>query len=234
VGALREDGHQVQLRTNLSALDEPGHEDLPGFLRGHEVRLAASLPCYTSENVRAQRGDGVFEKSVSVLRKLNGLGYGTGLGPALTLVYNPGGPFLPGDQAGLEADYRRELRGRFGIEFSGLFTIANMPLGRFRNALREEGGLRAYTRLLAEGFNDRTVDQLMCRHQISVAWDGALYDCDFNLALGLPVAEGLPSHVSGLDAGRFEARPIRTGVHCFACTAGAGSSCGGALDRGAN
>jgi radical SAM/Cys-rich protein len=232
--ALRDNGHPAQLRTNLTALAEPGLEDMPDFLGERTIHLVASLPCYTEENVRAQRGPGVFEKSVSVLKKLNALGYGRSPDLPLKLVYNPGGPFLPCDQARLEEDYRRELGERFGIAFSGLFTIANMPLGRFRDDLRRENKEEEYMRLLHESFNCRTVDKLMCAHQISVGWDGSLFDCDFNLALNLPVAAGLPGHVSGLDKTRHSKRRIQTGDHCFGCTAGAGSSCGGALAGRAN
>jgi radical SAM/Cys-rich protein len=229
VRALRDGGRDVQLRTNLTALAEPGLEDMPEFLRDNAVRLVASLPCYTEENVRAQRGPGVFESSVAMLQRLNGLGYGTSPALPLKLVYNPGGPFLPSDQAGLEEDYRRELDERFGISFSGLFTIANMPIGRFWDDLKGQDKHRDYLRLLHDSFNCATVDKLMCRHQISVGWDGALYDCDFNLALGLSVSPGVPGHIGAIDPARLATREIRTGVHCYGCTAGAGSSCGGAL-----
>jgi radical SAM/Cys-rich protein len=234
VRALREGGHDVQVRTNLTAMAEPGLEDLPGFLKDNAVGLVASLPCYTEENVRTQRGPGVFEKSVAMLKRLNGLGYGTSPGLPLKLVYNPGGPFLPCDQAKLEEDYRRELNDRFGIQFSGLFTIANMPIGRFWDDLKGQDKHREYLRLLHDSFNCRTVEKLMCRHQISVGWDGTLYDCDFNLSLNLPVSAGLPGRIGEIDPGRLATRPIRTGVHCYGCTAGAGSSCGGALAPGMN
>jgi len=226
---LRSDGCAVQVRTNLTVLLEPGMQDLPKFLSIHEVHLVASMPCYTEENVRAQRGAGVYERSVAALRRLNALGYGVDDRRVLNLVYNPGGPFLPGAQADLEADYRRELDARFGIRFTHLLTITNMPLGRFREALRRDGQEEEYLRLLREAFNPQTLDGLMCRRQLNVRWDGTLYDCDFNLALGCPVNHGAPSHLRQFDGGALARRRIMTGDHCFGCTAGSGSSCGGAL-----
>lgn len=229
VRELREDGHAVQLRTNLTALLLPGHEDLPQFFRDQRVRLVASLPCYTEENVCAQRGAGTFGASIEAIRRLNAAGYGDGEELTLDLVYNPGGAFLPGEQAALEADYRRELSRAFGLRFSRLLTITNMPVGRFGASLRQEGKEEEYIRLLRNSFNPSTVPCLMCRSQVEVGWDGTLYDCDFNLALRLAVNHGAPNHIRHFDAAALGGRRIVTGPHCYACTAGAGSSCGGAL-----
>jgi radical SAM/Cys-rich protein len=229
VEALRRDGHPVQVRTNLTLLSEPGLREIPGFFRDHQVQLVASLPCYLEENVRAQRGERVYEKSIEAIRRLNALGYGSAPNLPLNLVYNPGGPFLPPPQSTLEEDYRRELGSRFGIVFTRLFTITNMPLGRFRAELSRQNQEQNYLHLLRESFNRQTVAGLMCRHQVSVGWDGTLYDCDFNLALGLPVNHGTPGHIRSFRREDLMKRRIVTGEHCFACTAGSGSSCGGAL-----
>ncbi|MBS3919811.1 MAG: arsenosugar biosynthesis radical SAM protein ArsS [Deltaproteobacteria bacterium] len=230
VAALCQEGHAVQVRTNLTVLLEPHMGEMPEFLRKHKVRLVASMPCYLEENVRAQRGPGAYEKSVAAIRILNGLGYGSDPGLPLNLVYNPGGPFLPPPQSALEEDYRRELGQRFGIGFSHLLTITNMPLGRFRNELDRQNQRESYLRLLRQSFNPQTVSGLMCRNQLSVGWDGTLYDCDFNLALGLSVNHGAPDHIENFKPEDLRMRRIVTGDHCFGCTAGAGSSCGGALD----
>lgn len=232
VEALRRDGRNVQVRTNLTVHLEPGMEDLLEFFREHRLALVASLPCYLEENVNAQRGKGVYGKSISVLRRLNGLGYGEDPDLPLKIVYNPGGSFLPPLQAALEEDYRRELGERFGIAFTGLIAIINMPIGRFLDDLRSRNQEEAYRRLLRESFNPGTVQGLMCRHQISVGWDGRLFDCDFNLALGLPVNHGAPDHIMDFDPSILSERRIVTGIHCFGCTAGSGSSCGGALVEG--
>ncbi len=229
VSRLCRGGHAVQVRTNLTVLLESGMVGLPEFLREHAVQLVASLPCYLEENVRAQRGPGSYEKSLEALRRLNGLGYGTEAGPALNLVYNPGGAFLPPDQAKLEPDYRRELDERFGIRFTRLLTITNMPLGRFWEELRRNREDRKYMALLRDAFNPDTLQGLMCRHQISIGWDGRVYDCDFNLALGLPVDHGAPNHIGQFAGDAVAKRRIVTGNHCFGCTAGFGSSCRGAL-----
>ncbi|HEU4928529.1 MAG TPA: DUF3641 domain-containing protein, partial [Candidatus Krumholzibacteria bacterium] len=209
---------------------EPGYEDLVGFFAAHRVRVVASLPCYTKDNVDKQRGDGVYEGSIEALRRLNAIGYGREPELPLDLVYNPGGPSLPGDQAALEADYRRELWDRHGIVFTRLLTIANMPIGRFMTTLKREGKAVAYRDLLQSSFNQDTIAPLMCRHQIDVDWNGVIYDCDFNLALRLPARNGAdgPIHVRDFDAS-LHTRRIVTGEHCFGCTAGHGSSCGGAL-----
>jgi radical SAM/Cys-rich protein len=229
IAALRELDAIVQVRTNLTVLLEPGVEHLPEFYRDHRVRLVGSLPCYLEENVTAQRGPAAYAKSIEAIRRLNHLGYGRRPDLPLNLVYNPVGPALPPPQDELEADYRRELGGRFGIEFTRLLTITNMPIGRFLAALRGAGGEQNYLRLLQDAWNSATVDGLMCRHQVSVGWDGTLYDCDFNLALGLAVDHGAPACVADFGLGALAGRRIVTGDHCFGCTAGQGSSCAGAL-----
>ena len=229
VQRLRHRGLPVQVRTNLTAMIEPGTEDLPEFLREHGVDLVASLPCYLEENVRAQRGAEVYEKSVRVIRRLNDMGYGSDSGPMLNLVYNPGGAFLPPDQIQLEADYRRELNQRFGIVFTRLITITNMPIGRFLAQLRKAHEEMKYISLLSKSFNPNTLQGLMCRHQISIGWDGRVFDCDFNLAIGKPVNHGAPDHIESFDQSALKKRRIVTGDHCFGCTAGCGSSCRGAL-----
>jgi len=229
IEALRKKDHPVQVRTNLTVLLEPGMDKIPEFFREHNIRLVASLPCYLEENVSAQRGKGVYEKSIAAIRQLNTLGYGKDPDLPLSLVYNPGGPFLPPSQSALEGDYRRQLGERFGISFTQLLTITNMPLGRFRAHLSHLGQASNYLTLLQKSFNPDTLSELMCRHQISIGWDGTLYDCDFNLALGLPVNHGAPDHIRSFRIEDLFKRRIVTGDHCFGCTAGAGSSCGGAL-----
>ena len=227
--ALLEQGHQVQVRTNLTVFFEAGQGDTPEFLAERGVHLVASLPCYLDDNVDKQRGSGVYKRSVAALRRLNSLGYGRQPGLPLNLVYNPGGAFLPPDQATLEDTYRRELNERFDVEFTRLLTITNMPMGRFLSDLQRDGQAEDYKHLLEDSFNQSTIDGLMCRHQICIAWDGTLSDCDFNSALGLSLAGNLPRHIDQLDPSALEGRPIVTGEHCFGCTAGCGSSCGGAL-----
>lgn len=229
VEALKMSGHEVQVRTNLTALLEPGLEGAAQFLADYKVKLVASMPCYLEENVRAQRGAGVYEKSVAAMKMLNTLGYGITPGLRLDLVYNPGGAFLPPTQAALEADYRRELFARFGLVFSNLLTITNMPLGRFWSDIKRMKKDDEYLELLGDSFNPATIDGLMCRHQVSVGWDGRLYDCDFNLALGQPVEGSAPQTIEEFDAARLAKRKVVTGLHCYGCTAGCGSSCRGAL-----
>ncbi|HEY8154738.1 MAG TPA: arsenosugar biosynthesis radical SAM (seleno)protein ArsS [Myxococcota bacterium] len=230
VEGARRLGREVIDRCNLTVLRLPGQADTAEFLAAHEVRIVASLPCYTRENVDQQRGRGVFEDSIQALRTLNRLGYGQpGSKLGLDLVYNPLGASLPPDQGGLEARYRAELRELFGIEFHRLFTITNVPIKRFAHALAREGREAEYLSLLVAHFNPRTVDALMCRHLVSVGWDGELYDCDFNQMLELPLGGRRRSvwDVEGLAA--IAGEDVATGPHCHACTAGAGSSCGGAL-----
>ncbi|MDH7500004.1 MAG: arsenosugar biosynthesis radical SAM protein ArsS [candidate division NC10 bacterium] len=227
--ALSRDCHRIQVRTNLTALLEAEGGIFPALFRDHQVQLVASLPCYTEEKVRDQRGIGVYEKSIQALGYLNSLGYGIDPSLPLNLVYNPEGAFLPPEQSALEDDYRRELGERFGIQFSHLLTLTNMPIGRFLAQLRKEGQEQEYLDLLQSSFNEQTIDRLMCRHQISVAWDGRLFDCDFNLALGQTVDHGAPDHIRNFDLQALSRRRIVTGHHCFACTAGHGSSCEGSL-----
>jgi radical SAM/Cys-rich protein len=229
VAGARRLGRRVIDRCNLTVLEQPGQEDTAEFLAAQGAEIVASLPCYGPENVEQQRGRGVFAKSLRALRRLNGLGYGLPGSPrVLHLVYNPVGDSLPPAQAELEARYRSELRGGFGIEFHHLFTITNMPIKRFAHALEREGRLAAYLGLLVNHFNAETVPGLMCRSLVSVDHRGRLYDCDFNQALGLPLAGG-PTLFDVGDLGALAGREIATGSHCFGCTAGHGSSCGGAL-----
>ena len=225
-------GKRVLNRCNLTVLLLPKHEHLPEFLALNQVEIAASLPCYSAQNVDTQRGHGVHEKSIRALRLLNALGYGMpGSGLVLNLVYNPLGAFLPGPQERLEEDYRKELRAEFGIQFNRLLTVTNMPIGRFAESLHRRGEYEQYMNLLIEGFNDKTIDGLMCRTQISVGWDGHFYDCDFNQVLDMRVGQnGVRFDVNSLKSlSELEGLPILTDDHCFGCTAGSGSSCGGAL-----
>jgi radical SAM/Cys-rich protein len=229
VHELTQAGHDVKVRTNLTVLVEHVTEETPKFLKDHRVKLVASMPCYLEENVNSQRGSGVFEKSIAALKLLNALGYGHEPDLTLDLVYNPGGLFLPPSQQSLEADYRRELANRFDIVFNKLITITNMPIGRFFSELVQEQKDNEYMNLLQQSFNPLTLDALMCRRQISIGWDGTLYDCDFNLSLGLTVNHNTPAHVREFDVKVLTKRKIVTGDHCFSCTAGSGSSCTGSL-----
>jgi radical SAM/Cys-rich protein len=220
---------EVIVRCNLTVTLEPGMEWLPEFYRDHDVALVCSLPCYTAGNVDRQRGNGVFDRSIAALTRLNSLGFGTG--PLrLDLVYNPLGPSLPPDQAGLEATYREELGRCFGIRFDRLLTIANMPIERFARQLRTEGRLAEYMGLLVNHFNPATVDGLMCRDLVSIGWDGRLYDCDFNQMLEIPIGQLAFRTIWDIDdLSILTGAGIATAHHCFGCTAGAGSSCSGAL-----
>ena len=223
-------GRQVIDRCNLTVLLLPEQAGTAEFLAEHEVRVVASLPCYSKENVDAQRGRDVFEGSIEALRRLNRLGYGlTGSARILDLVYNPQGASLPPPQAELEARYRDELLRGFGIEFHSLLAITNMPIKRFAHALERDGRRAEYMSLLVNHFNGETVPGLMCRHLISVGYDGSLYDCDFNQMLELPLGGGAKSIFDVEDLGALERAPVAVGEHCFGCTAGHGSSCGGAL-----
>jgi radical SAM/Cys-rich protein len=222
-------GRHVIDRCNLTVLFEPGQEDLAEFLAGNQVEIVASLPCYTAENVNQQRGRGVFEKSIAALRQLNALGYGQQDSPLqLNLVYNPLGASLPPVQEKLEADYKKQLREKFGLEFNRLLTITNMPISRFADFLVRAGKLQSYMGLLVNHFNPGTVEALMCRSMVSVGWDGQIYDCDFNQMLEIN-APGKKTiwDVKNFDV--FAGARIATAGHCFGCTAGAGSSCGGSL-----
>ena len=238
IGRLRAmDAHRHIIdRCNLTILLDPDHAGLAEFLAEHRIEIVASMPCYSPDNVNAQRGEGVFDSSIEALRLLNRLGYGTGRTDLpLHLVYNPVGDNLPGEQAELEADYKRELHTHFGITFDRLYTITNMPIARFASWLRHNGRLEAYMQTLVEAFNPASVDGLMCRNTLSVGWRGEVFDCDFNQQLGMQwrsARNGTEPHALflwDLDPATLDGRPILTGDHCFGCTAGAGSSCGGAL-----
>jgi radical SAM/Cys-rich protein len=227
VETAREAGCHVIDRNNLTIIEEPGFEELPRYLASQEVEIIASLPCYSKENVSKQRGNGVFEKSISALQKLNAAGYGTRL--PLHLVYNPVGATLPGPQAELEADYKEALSRDFGIVFQRLYTITNQPIARFAEDLWKQGNWHQYMELLANSFNPGTVDGLMCRSTFSVGYRGELYDCDFNQMLGMQVENGKPLFLWDVTPEYLEDWRIATGAHCLACTAGTGSSCTGAL-----
>ena len=229
VSEWRRMGKQVIDRCNLTVLFEPGQEALAEFLAANQVEITASLPCYTETNVDQQRGKGAFEKSIRALRLLNAIGYGrAGSGLTLNLVYNPLGASLPPPQEKLEADYKTQLRENFAIEFDRLFTITNMPIKRFGEILVREGKHEAYMALLTNHFNPATVDGLMCRDLVSIGWDGKIYDCDFNQMLDLETPSG--KTVWEIESfAELAEKPIATGSHCFGCTAGAGSSCGGSL-----
>ncbi len=225
VSSARSAGRRVIARTNLTIFSEPGMEDLPEFYREQGVELIASMPCYLEENVAAVRGKGTFEKSIDALRKLNSLGFGSGEASLpLSLVYNPGGAFLSPPQATLEGDYKRELRNRYNISFTRLFAFTNMPVGRFRDSLVRSGHFDQYLDMLAEAFNPCTLGNIMCRNLVSVAWDGRLYDCDFNQVLGLAVNSDVPQHITSFDYKSLAQRRITVDDHCFGCTAGQGST----------
>ena len=227
VETARAIGAEVIDRNNLTIIEETGYGWLPEYLAEHEVQVIASLPCYSAQNVNQQRGHGVFEKSISALRKLNAAGYGTKL--PLHLIYNPLGPTLPGPQAELEADYKDVLGRDFGIVFNNLYTLTNQPIARFAEDLRKQGKWDEYLELLANSFNPSTVDGLMCRTTLSVGYRGELYDCDFNQMLHLRMENGKALYLWDITPEHLENRAIETGIHCFACTAGSGSSCTGAL-----
>jgi radical SAM/Cys-rich protein len=231
VTTLHQQGRHIIDRCNLTILLEPGYEDLAAFLAGHHVEIIASMPCYSAENVNAQRGDGVFDGSIAALQRLNSLGYGRQHHLPLHLVYNPVGAQLPGPQHDLEADYKRELKTHFDIDFHQLYTITNMPIARFASWLRHNGKFVEYMDTLRTAFNPATVPGLMCRSTLNIGWRGEVYDCDFNQQLGLQWRDPKPLHVWDLDPALLEARDITVGDHCYGCTAGAGSSCSGALEK---
>jgi radical SAM/Cys-rich protein len=223
-------GTHVMVRHNLTVMFEPGQDDLPEFYREHRVEVVCSLPYFLEQQTDAQRGHGVFEKSIAALRRLNEVGYGIdGSRLVLNLVYNPTGAFLPPQQSSIEGDFKRELEARYGVSFNRLYTITNMPIKRFLDYLRRSGNEERYMRKLVEAFNPGAVEGLMCRNLVSVDWTGRLYDCDFNQMLELGVDANLPQTISDFDPVKFAGRRIITGPHCFGCTAGAGSSCGGAV-----
>jgi radical SAM/Cys-rich protein len=228
VKSLQPDRHIID-RCNLTILLERGYEDLAPFFAKNKVEIIASMPCYSPENVNAQRGEGVFEGSIAALQVLNSLGYGTNPDLPLHLVYNPVGAFLPASQAELETDYKREFKKHFGIVFNNLYALANLPIGRFASYLRHNDKLDEYMELLISAFNPATIEGLMCRNTISVGWRGEAYDCDFNQQLGMQWNNGAGIFLWDIDPDSLEGRAIMTGNHCFGCTAGAGSSCGGAI-----
>ena len=226
-------GVEVIDRCNLTILDEPGHEDLAEFLAENKVVVTASLPCYDKSNVDNQRGKGVFERSILALKKLNSYGYGKeGNDLILNLVYNPQGAVLPPPQEKLEEDYREILSNKYQISFNKLYTITNMPIKRFSAQLEAEGALINYQKLLINRFNPSNIDNIMCKSIVSVDWQGFLYDCDFNQQLGLKLVQK-PQTLVDLVSQRhdFTGQSIKVGQHCFGCTAGAGSSCSGALNK---
>ena len=233
VRAAREQGVRVIDRCNLTILGEPGFEDLDTFLADNQIEVSASLPCYSQENVDKQRGEGVFEKSIEGLKKLNALGYGVaGSGLILNLVFNPQGPSLPPAQEKLEADYHRLLHDNFGVVFNHLFTITNMPIQRFGSTLVSKGQFEGYMDLLVSSFQAHNLDSVMCRSLLSVDYLGYVYDCDFNQMLGLPLQHSgrLKTHLRDLLSVDLSGCQIVVKDHCYGCTAGQGSSCGGALE----
>ena len=230
--AARSLGAHVMDRCNLTVLEQPGQEDTAQFLAANEVEIVASLPCYLEKNVNAQRGDGVFDGSIRALKKLNALGYGRpGSGLALNLVYNPQGPALPPPQETLEADYHRELERQHGVVFNQLYVLTNMPIQRFGSMLISKGQFEEYMALLKNAYQPHNLESVMCRALISVDWRGYVYDCDFNQMLDLPLAwRGKPrAHLRELMDQDLSDNPIVVRDHCYGCTAGQGSSCGGAL-----
>ena len=231
VVAARELGVEVIDRCNLTILSEPGHAGLAEFLAENAVAITASLPCYSEDNVNQQRGAGVFARSIAGLRRLNELGYGVSGSPlVLNLVYNPTGAFLPPEQTALEATYRARLAADHGVTFSSLLTITNMPIARFRHALARDGELDDYMRQLVAAYREDNRANVMCRHLISVDWQGYVYDCDFNQMLGLPLgARARATHLRDLIGWHADGQAVAVADHCYGCTAGQGSSCGGAL-----
>lgn len=229
VQSIREMGRKVMDRCNLTILNEPGYEWVANFHAEQGVHIVASMPCYCPKNVNEQRGDGVFDSSIKALQALNALGYGTDPKLKLDLVYNPNGATLPPEQGELEADYKRELKAYFDIVFDQLFAITNMPIARFTSYLKRQGGYADYMQLLLDNFNPASVSGLMCRDTISVGWEGDLFDCDFNQQLGMQhESKASPERLWDLDLSDWLGRPIQVGSHCYGCTAGQGSSCGGA------
>jgi radical SAM/Cys-rich protein len=221
-------GREVMDRCNLTILSQRGQEDLAMFLAEHRVRIVASLPYFQERETDRQRGHGVFARSIAGLSALNALGYGRpGSGLVLDLVYNPVGAFLPAAQKSMEADFKRQLERKHGIVFNELYAITNMPISRYLEFLIDSGNYEAYLQRLVTAFNPAAVAGVMCRTMISVGWDGTLYDCDFNQMLDRPLGFGAPAHIADFDTARLSGRRIVTGRHCYGCTAGAGSSCGG-------
>lgn len=230
VTSARALGVKVIDRCNLTILEEPGYQYLARFLADQQVEITASLPCYLEDNVDQQRGKGVFQASIAALQRLNRLGYGQGGDLTLNLVFNSQGPTLPPPQDNLEAAYKQHLLDRFGIRFDRLFTLTNMPIQRFAHTLKKQGRLDQYMALLRASFDPANLDGLMCRNTLSIDWLGYVYDCDFNQMLQLP-ATGCKRHLSDIDPAHLTGAPVAVADHCFGCTAGQGSSCGGALQN---
>ncbi|MBI5327136.1 MAG: arsenosugar biosynthesis radical SAM protein ArsS [Deltaproteobacteria bacterium] len=230
VQEFRNRNRHVMVRSNLTILTEPDYKNLAEFFAENKIEVVASLPYYLEQTLDRQRGEGVFKKSIEAMKQLNSIGYGKeGSDLILNLVYNPAGAFLPPSQKPLEADYRREMFKRYGIAFNNLYTITNMPIGRFLKYLNISQNYNSYMEKLASTYNPNAASQVMCRYTLSVAWDGSLYDCDFNQMLGMTVNHGAPSNIKEFNLAKLCNRRIVTGTHCYGCTAGAGSSCGGAL-----
>lgn len=218
------------VRHNFTVQFTPGREDLPDFFRENAIEVVASMPYFIAQQTDAQRGRGVFDQSVAAMHRLNEVGYGVeGSGLILNLVYNPVGAFLPPEQSSIEQDFKRELQARYGLTFNRLFTITNMPISRFLDYLRRSGNYERYMEKLLTSFNPATLDGLMCRTLLSVGWDGRLFDCDFNQMLEMGLTAGLPQTIGDLNMDLLARRRIATGLHCYGCTAGTGSSCGGAV-----
>ena len=229
VNEARKTGAKVMVRHNLTVMFEKGFEDLPELFAENEVEVVSSLPYFLEQQTDAQRGAGVFEKSVEALKKLNTVGYGNNETLILNLVYNPVGAFLPPEQTAIEADFRRELKNRYDISFNNLYTITNMPIARYLDWLRRSGNETSYMQKLIGAFNPSTIEGLMCRNTLSVDWLGNLFDCDFNQMLELGIDKKLAQTIFDLDLESLKNRQIKTANHCFGCTAGAGSSCGGTV-----
>jgi radical SAM/Cys-rich protein len=224
-------GKHILVRCNLTIiLANPRYHDLPEFFKTHRVEVVSSLPYYNARRTDNQRGDGVFDKSVQAIQMLNEVGYGReGTGLKLNLVYNPAGAFLPGSQQTLEIEFKKELRRQFGLEFNELFVITNLPISRFLDYLLASGNYESYMEKLVQSFNPVAAQSVMCRNTLSIGWDGYLYDCDFNQMLDLKVQPVDSQHIRTFDSGQLDQREIVVKQHCYGCTAGAGSSCGGSL-----
>ncbi|HHP7240650.1 MAG TPA: arsenosugar biosynthesis radical SAM (seleno)protein ArsS [Cyclobacteriaceae bacterium] len=229
VASISEMCKRAIVRCNLTiVLANPRFNDLPEFFREHKVNVVSSLPYFNARRTDAQRGEGVFEKSIKALKILNEMGYGKGNPDLkLDLVYNPTGAFLPGDQSGLESEFKKRLEHRYGITFDSLFTITNIPVSRFLDYLIQSDNYESYMQELVSNFNPSAAMGVMCRNTLSVGWDGYLYDCDFNQMLEMRLDENAPQHIKDFDLGRLNHRNIQTNQHCYGCTAGSGSSCGG-------
>jgi radical SAM/Cys-rich protein len=223
-------GAKVMVRHNLTVMFEPDQQDLPEFFAENAVEVVSSLPYFLQQQTDAQRGSGVFDKSIEAIKKLNAVGYGIeNSNLVLNLVYNPVGAFLPPPQTAIEADFKRELAKRFDLHFNNLYTITNMPIARFLDYLRRSNNEERYLTRLVNAFNPATVSGLMCRNLISIDWTGRLFDCDFNQMLEITVDDDLPQTIFDFEPEKFADRKIKTAAHCFGCTAGSGSSCGGSV-----